>query len=54
MSKVGYHTAASGVMSYQLALDITANNLANVNTNGFKASRPKETMIMKKLSSVTV
>ena len=40
MSKVGYHTAASGVMSYQLALDITANNLANVNTNGFKASRP--------------
>lgn len=39
MSKVGYHTAASGVMSYQQALDVTANNLANVNTNGFKASR---------------
>lgn len=40
MSKVGYHTAASGVMSYQCAMDITANNLANVNTYGFKASRP--------------
>ncbi len=40
MGKIGYHTAASGVISYQLAMDITANNLANVNTNGFKASRP--------------
>ncbi|MBQ8176656.1 MAG: flagellar hook-basal body protein [Oscillospiraceae bacterium] len=40
MSKVGYHTAASGVMAYQMALDVTANNMANVNTNGFKASRP--------------
>lgn len=39
MSKIGYHTAASGVISYQTAMDITANNLANVNTNGFKASR---------------
>ena len=40
MSKIGYHTAASGVMAYQMALDVTANNMANVNTNGFKASRP--------------
>lgn len=40
MSKVGYHTAASGVISYQMGMDITANNLANVNTYGFKASRP--------------
>ncbi|MDE5859777.1 MAG: flagellar hook-basal body protein [Oscillospiraceae bacterium] len=40
MSKIGYHTAASGVISYQLALDVTANNLANVNTYGFKAARP--------------
>ena len=40
MSKVGYHTAAAGVLSYQCAMDITANNLANVNTYGFKASRP--------------
>lgn len=40
MSKIGYHTAASGVMAFEMALDITANNIANVNTNGFKASRP--------------
>ena len=40
MSKIGYHSAASGVMAFQMALDITANNIANVNTNGFKASRP--------------
>ncbi|MCH5348423.1 MAG: flagellar hook-basal body protein [Oscillospiraceae bacterium] len=40
MSRIGYHTAASGVMAFEMALDITANNLANVNTNGFKASRP--------------
>lgn len=43
MSKVGYHTAAAGVLSYQCAMDITANNLANVNTYGFKASRPSFT-----------
>ena len=40
MSKIGYHSAASGVMAFQMALDITANNIANVNTIGFKASRP--------------
>lgn len=40
MSRIGFFTAASGVISYQLGMDITANNLANVNTYGFKASRP--------------
>ncbi len=40
MSNIGYYTAASGVISYQYAMDVTANNLANVNTFGFKASRP--------------
>jgi len=39
MANAGFHAAASGVIGYQSALDITANNLANVNTNGFKASR---------------
>ncbi|MCL2053640.1 MAG: flagellar hook-basal body protein [Oscillospiraceae bacterium] len=39
MANAGFHAAASGVMGYQSALDITANNMANVNTNGFKASR---------------
>lgn len=40
MGRIGFFTAASGVMSYQLGMDVTANNIANVNTNGFKASRP--------------
>lgn len=39
MANVGLHSAASGVISYQMALDVTANNIANVNTNGFKSSR---------------
>lgn len=40
MSRVGYFTAASAIMSFQLGMDVTGNNIANVNTNGFKASRP--------------
>lgn len=40
MGRIGFFTAASGVISYQVGMDITANNLANVNTFGFKAARP--------------
>ena len=40
MSRIGYHTAASAIISMQTAMDVTANNIANINTNGFKASRP--------------
>lgn len=32
-------TAATGMIAQQLNLDVIANNLANVNTNGFKKSR---------------
>lgn len=32
-------TAASGMQSQQMNIDVVANNLANVNTNGFKKSR---------------
>lgn len=32
-------TAATGMISQQTQLDVIANNLANVNTNGFKKSR---------------
>lgn len=32
-------TAATGMIAQQLNLDVTANNLANVNTTGFKKSR---------------
>lgn len=33
------HTAATGMDAQQKRIDVTANNLANVNTNGFKKSR---------------
>jgi flagellar basal-body rod protein FlgG len=33
------HSAASGLTALNTALDVTANNLANVNTPGFKTSR---------------
>jgi len=32
-------SAISGLRSHQVMLDVTANNIANVNTNGFRASR---------------
>lgn len=33
------YTAATGMQAQQLNMDVTANNLANVNTTGFKKSR---------------
>jgi flagellar basal-body rod protein FlgG len=33
------HTAATGMAAQQLNMDVIANNLANVNTRGFKKSR---------------
>jgi len=33
------HTAATGMEAQQLNMDVIANNLANVNTTGFKGSR---------------
>lgn len=35
------YTAATGMMAQQLNMDVIANNLANVNTTGFKRSRPE-------------
>jgi len=35
------YSAASGMQSQQLNLDVISNNLANVNTTGFKASHPQ-------------
>jgi len=37
----GLYTAATGMLAQQLNLDVIANNLANVNTTGFKRSRPE-------------
>ena len=33
------YTAATGMIAQQLNLDVIANNLANVNTTGFKKGR---------------
>ena len=34
-------TGASGMRGQQFKIDVTSNNLANVNTTGFKANRPE-------------
>ncbi len=39
MAVVSLHSAASGLSALNTELDVIANNLANVNTQGFKASR---------------
>jgi len=39
MSTIALNTASTGLNALSTALDVTANNLANVNTSGFKASR---------------
>jgi flagellar basal-body rod protein FlgG len=39
MSITSLHSAASGLSALNTALDVTSNNLANVNTAGFKSSR---------------
>lgn len=39
MSITALHTASTGLSALSTQLDVTANNLANVNTDGFKASR---------------
>ncbi|MBP0965199.1 MAG: flagellar hook-basal body protein [Oscillospiraceae bacterium] len=40
MSSIGFYSSASGVFTAKDAMDITANNVANVNTNGYKHLRP--------------
>ncbi len=39
MAIVSLHSAASGLSALNTQLDVIANNLANVNTQGFKGSR---------------
>ena len=35
----GLYTAATGMNSMQHQIDVTSNNIANVNTTGYKQSR---------------
>lgn len=39
MAIIALHSAASGLSALSTGIDVIANNLANVNTTGFKASR---------------
>ncbi len=39
MAILALHSAATGLSALQTSLDVIANNLANANTDGFKASR---------------
>ncbi|QDU72368.1 flagellar basal-body rod protein FlgG [Mucisphaera calidilacus] len=39
MAVIALHSAATGLTSLSTSLDVIANNLANVNTPGFKSSR---------------
>lgn len=39
MALIALNSASTGLSALSTALDITANNLANVNTDGFKSSR---------------
>lgn len=36
---IGFYTAASGLTTMQQGIDVVSNNMANVDTNGFKAIR---------------
>ncbi|MDF2685758.1 MAG: protein of unknown function domain protein [Clostridia bacterium] len=41
-----FHTAKSGVTSYQQSLNIVSNNMANANTTGFKSQRSEFTDLL--------
>lgn len=39
MSAIAFYTGTSGMIAFQRSLDVTAHNIANVNTNGYKPRR---------------
>ncbi len=53
---VGFYSAASGVKSMQNAIDVTSNNVANVNTEGYKTLRASfsDLIYTKKISNEEV
>lgn len=38
---IAFYNGASGLVAHQAALDLVANNIANVNTTGYKPTRPE-------------
>ena len=56
MSNAAMHVAKTGVEAQQLKMQVIANNLANVNTTGFKKDRVNfETLVyqVKKIGGCT-
>jgi flagellar hook protein FlgE len=49
----GFHTGVSGIKSYQTAIDVTANNLANINTVGFRGNTAEFASLYEKTLSMT-
>lgn len=45
-------TAATGMMAQQLRTEVIANNLANVNTTGFKGSRAQFELTESRISQI--
>ena len=45
MSTYAMHVAKTGLNSQQTKMQVIANNLANVNTTGFKSDRAIETLL---------
>lgn len=54
MASLAFHTATTGVMEHQKALDSIAHNIANVNTYGFKEGLESfQDLLYTKVDSVT-
>lgn len=54
MASLAFHTATTGVMEHQKALDSIANNIANVNTYGYKSGLESfQDLLYTKVDSVT-
>src|SRR5918998_1765125 len=49
----GMYSAISGLKNHQIALDVTANDLANVNTVGYKGANPAQVGLGASLGSIT-
>ena len=49
----GFHTGVSGIKTYQTAIDVTANNLANINTVGFRGNTAEFASLFEKTLSMT-
>jgi len=49
----GFYTGVSGIKSYQTAIDVTSNNLANVNTVGFRANTTEFSSLYEDTLSMT-